>query len=75
VQILHLLLKEGENIKHRRNNKCTKTEHGYSFFVKCECGFEINIDIFYYDWFRKCPNCGSGILKRNEEKDWGIEDV
>lgn len=65
---MHLENKEVTNIKNKNNNKCTKTEHGYSFYIKCDCGFDMNVAIFYYDWFRRCPNCGAKIIKRKEDK-------
>ena len=40
-------------------HKCTKRENGYSFYVKCTCGAEFNVDSYYLEYFKKCPNCGA----------------
>lgn len=39
-------------------DKCIKkTNCGYSFYVKCDCGAEFNVDSYYWDYFKFCPNC------------------
>ena len=40
-------------------HKCTKRENGYSFCVKCTCGAEFNVDRYYWEYFKKCPNYGA----------------
>jgi hypothetical protein len=40
-------------------NICTKSLYGYSFHIKCTCGFEANVESFYWDRFKLCPGCGT----------------
>ena len=40
-------------------NKCTKRDNGYHFYLRCTCGAEMNIDCGEWDWFKRCPNCGT----------------
>ena len=44
-------------------NKCIKKENLYSFYLKCECGCEINVDAYYWNFFKLCPNCGAKIVE------------
>ena len=43
-------------------HRCTKRENGYSFYVKCTCGATFNIDSYYCNYFKLCPNCGAKMI-------------
>lgn len=44
---------------HTESDKCTKRGNGYTFYLSCTCGAEMNIDCGEWDWFKMCPNCGA----------------
>ena len=44
-------------------NKCTKEERGHHLYLKCSCGCEIAVDIYYWNQFHFCPNCGTDITE------------
>ena len=51
-------------------HRCTKQLNGaYSFYVKCTCGAEFNVDSFYWRQFKLCPSCGAKIIEGREEND------
>ena len=41
--------------------KCIKQQNGYHLYIRCECGCELNADIYYWNKFKYCPNCAAKI--------------
>ena len=50
-----------------QKKKCIKRMNcGYSFYVKCDCGAEFNVDSYYWSYFKLCPNCGEKMIEADE---------
>ena len=64
-EIATQLIAHGVTVQERAQRKCIKQQNGYHLYAKCECGLEINADIFYWNFFKKCPNCGAKMEEHN----------
>lgn len=48
-----------------RKRKCYKTRNGYNMHIHCEfCGTQLNADVYYWNKFNLCPNCGTKITTK-----------
>ena len=60
-------IKRDFNIKFHAPRKCIKRMNcGYSFYVRCDCGTELNIDSYYWNDFKLCPSCGTKMIEVDE---------
>lgn len=50
-------------------NKCTKEECLDYLYLKWSCGCEFTVDIYYWNQFHFCPNCGTEITEKFNFKD------